>query len=199
MIKQFKLLIEGYASIVANEWIVNSSTCFIETDSSKIIVDPGCNSDLLLQKLFENNIDVNDINFIFITHSHIDHILNFKLFHNAKLLDGYFLYDGDRLVIHNSAIFNDITILQTPGHTNDHCSMIFEFNNIKIAIAGDVFWWSDNEEIKFDTIDLIYREDKFASDFNQLVESRKLLVLNSELIIPGHGKSFPTTKLREKL
>jgi glyoxylase-like metal-dependent hydrolase (beta-lactamase superfamily II) len=55
----------------------------------------------------------------------------------------------------NDVLGENIEILETPGHTLEHLSLLVNTPKGKVVIAGDVFWWTDNEEQIVD----IYKED----------------------------------------
>lgn len=56
------------------------------------------------------------------------------------------------------------------------------------AVAGDVFWWLNNEkqEINIDKPD----NDPEHMNIQKLIKSRKKLLEIADYIIPGHGKMF---------
>ena len=61
--------------------------CYIETKETKILIDIGLNCITTERKLLEKNIDPDEIEGIFITHTHKDHIDGLRVFnkkHKAK-------------------------------------------------------------------------------------------------------------------
>lgn len=86
-----------------------------------------------------------------------------------------------------------IEILETPGHVTEHLSLIVQTTKGKIAIAGDVIWWTDNEDQIFN---INQTDQTQAKDMNmdELVNSRKKLLKKADWIIPGHGKMFKVKK-----
>src|SRR5579872_410887 len=111
------ILIEGYAKITDTGWDASSTTTLITVsspvilnkvkdlnskieDSSqaqndkilRIIVDPGANRDLLFEKLKTRGLSLEDIDYVFITHHHLDHAMNVGLFPNAKVIDEEAVY-----------------------------------------------------------------------------------------------------------
>ena len=83
---------------------------------------------------------------------------------------------------------------QTPGHADEHCSLLIETEKGKIVIAGDVFWWRDNNEQKIDKKSIIKQEDPYANNKKALTKSREKLLEIADYIIPGHGKMFKVQK-----
>ncbi|HDJ96516.1 MAG TPA: hypothetical protein ENG45_00395 [Candidatus Aenigmarchaeota archaeon] len=87
-----------------------------------------------------------------------------------------------------------IRILETPGHDLFHCSVIFQNKNFgRVCVAGDLFWWRDDENQKDDVKTwnkLINKKDPYAKDLKKLKQSRKKVLKNCDWIIPGHGKMF---------
>src|SRR3989344_2765701 len=83
-----KVLIEGYAKINKDgTWDATSSTTLIDTGSRKIIVDPGCNREMLLEALSKEGLKTGDINYVFISHYHPDHCTLMGIFENATVVD----------------------------------------------------------------------------------------------------------------
>lgn len=191
-----KVLIEGYAKPLDTGWKANSTVCLVTVKDKKIITDPGCNRELLLKALNEEGLKTGDIDYVFLSHRHPDHVLLAGLFENAKYItfDTNLMYDKDVLLEFDEHILGeDIEIIDTPGHVNEHLSMIVDTSEGKVAIAGDVIWWLDTEEQVFD----LHQKDHNQAvdmDMETLVESRKKLLKKADCIIPGHGKKFEVEK-----
>ncbi|MBA2862871.1 MBL fold metallo-hydrolase [Methanococcus maripaludis] len=105
---------------------VASSVTFIETEKNKIIVDTSAKSrkEDLKQYFIDKNINMDDINYVINTHDHFDHVSNNDLFKNAKII--------------NHSNFKElmdpeIEIIETPGHTMDSISVIYD----DYIISGD--------------------------------------------------------------
>lgn len=193
-----RVLIEGYARQVENGWIASSTTCLVISSGMKIITDPGCNRQKLLEALSKENLSAGDIDFVFLSHGHPDHILLAGIFANARQVtyDDDLVYDQDRMVKFDKHILGPHTeIIRTPGHVPDHISLLVNTSEGVVAVAGDVFWWPDGEQ-----------QDPFAltsdpfepsgPDRENLAESRSVLLRMADMIIPGHGKMFRAQKGR---
>ncbi len=187
------VLVEGYAKEHGDDGYQASSTVvLVESGKDKIICDPGINLKLLTNGLKKNNLSFEDINYVYLTHYHIDHGFYMSRFPRAKLLDFETVYfEGDKEEQHHNKIFgNGLKIVTTPGHSFEHSSLVVPSEKGNWVVAGDVFWWIDDEEQKTDRKSLIDKEDPIAEDMTKLKKSRKKLLEIGGVIIPGHGKMF---------
>ncbi len=193
---KIKVLIEGYAKQFDNGWKASSTACLITTNDKKIITDPGCNRELLLNALSREGLTTDDIDYVFLSHRHPDHVLLTCLFEKAKYVtfDDHLIYDKDIILEYDKNILGkDIEIIDTPGHVSEHLSLIVDTTDGKVAVAGDVIWWLDKED---QIIDINQKDHSQAIDMDmrQLVESRQKLLKIADYIIPGHGKMFKVDK-----
>jgi glyoxylase-like metal-dependent hydrolase (beta-lactamase superfamily II) len=192
---KIEILIEGYAKKLENGWLASSTVTLIESNGKKIIVDPGCNRPKLKEKLSENNLTTGDIDYVLLTHNHTDHILLSGIFENAKVLNESEIYDNDQQIEHGNAIHGtDIKIIQTPGHDQSHCAFIVPCKDGTYVVAGDVFWWMDDEEQKTDLESLLSHDDPYVEDKTVLENSRKQILEIADFVVPGHGKMFKVEK-----
>ncbi|MFC1711236.1 MBL fold metallo-hydrolase [Patescibacteria group bacterium] len=193
---KIKIMTKGFADFTnPKEWKDCSTAVLVESKKQKIIFDPGADRESLILALKKNKINAKDINFVFISHKHLDHIINISLFPNANICTGRSIYNGIRQRKINKSVFGkDIRIINTPGHSNDHDCLLVKTRKGKILLAGDLFWWDKNEPQLIDKKSLINKKDKFATNLKQLIESRKKVLPISDWIIPGHGKMFKSPK-----
>jgi len=180
---------EGYAKQSPNGWLANSSNCLIRSENLYIMCDPGCNRSILDNSLTSNNISYFDIDFVFLSHNHIDHILLAGLFPNAKIISyENYIYENDNLIeITDNFITKDVQRILTPGHSQEHYSLLINTAEGVFCFAGDTFWFEDGEESTND----IYKKDPTVCDLEmsqKLIRSRKFILENCDIIIPGHGK-----------
>lgn len=190
---EIKILIEGYAKQIANGWLANSTVILVKANEKNVIVDPGFDREKLLDALKKEKLSVLDIDFVFLTHGHIDHTLLAGIFENAKIVDELYVYQKDAIIKHSGIIPDtDLKIIRTPGHMEEHCSLIVKTDKGIYAVAGDVFWWMDSEEQKV----MIEKPDNDPEHMNleKLIASRKKIMGIADWVIPGHGKMFKVKK-----
>ena len=188
-----KILIKGYTREKNGEEFASSTTILIQDNGLNIIVDPGMNRKALLGGLAKEGLETKNINFVVVTHTHLDHSLLTGIFENAKILDNSDVYSFDgKIGGHEGKVPNtDIEIIKTPGHDQFHCSVLVKTEDLgKVVIAGDVFWWADGEEQETDKQGLLEHEDPYVKDEKALKESRKRILNLADYIIPGHGEMF---------
>lgn len=193
---QIKILIQGYARQLENGWIASSTTCLITTDDKKIITDPGCNREKLLAALKKENLKPDEVDYVFLSHCHPDHVLLAGIFEKAKYItfDSNLLYDKDHLTgFDKNMLGEDIEIIETPGHVLEHLSLVVKTPEGRVAIAGDVIWFLDGED---QTLDLNQKDHSEAKGMNMeaLIQSRRKLLQTADYIIPGHGRMFKVDK-----
>lgn len=188
---EIKLLIQGYARKTKNGWQASSAIVLVRDSGRNILVDPGSNTRRLLSALAREGLKPADIDLIFLTHFHLDHILNIRLFPHAAVVDGDTVYVGDAgRAIRGKIPGTEIAVLETPGHAHEHAALIVRTKKGRVAVAGDCFWWWDYEPQKTDERSLLYKKDPFVKNWRQLLSSRKKLLSVADWIIPGHGKMF---------
>ncbi|HIH10612.1 TPA: MBL fold metallo-hydrolase [Candidatus Woesearchaeota archaeon] len=191
-----KILIEGYARKIEKGWIASSTTCLVTTKNKKIITDPGCNREKLLAALNKERLLTADIDYVFLSHQHPDHILLAGIFEKARFItfDTNLMYNNDILTeFDKHELGKEIEIIETPGHVLEHISLIVNTSLGKIAIVGDVIFFLENE---YQIFDLHQKDHSQAKGMNMktLIESRKKLLEAADYIIPGHGKMFKVEK-----
>ncbi len=188
-----KVIIEGYAKEVDDVEYASSSVTLIHDHDLNILVDVGMNRQLLLDSLAKENLSTDDINYVLLTHTHIDHCLLAGIFENAQIIDDSSIYSFDgKIIEHDGKIpGTDIEIIPTPGHDQFHCAVLVNTDEHgKVAISADLFWWSDSDEQKIDKESLINLDDPYMKDKEALRTSREKILKIANYIIPGHGKPF---------
>jgi len=194
---KIKILINGYAKEIGGVEYASSSVTLIREHNLNILVDTGMNRKLLLNSLKKEGLTPKDINFVVLTHTHIDHCLLAGIFENARILDDSSIYSFDgKITEHQKKIPGaDIEIVSTPGHDQSHCSVLISTDKYgKVVIAGDLFWWSDKDKQSVDKKSLLTLNDPYVKDKKSLDKSRKKILKIANYIIPGHGKPFKVLK-----
>ncbi len=176
-----KVLIEGYAKPTGGKAYKASPTTTLINDSGKIIlVDPGASGLKLLDALKKEGLSTTDIDFIFLTHYHPDHLLNIKLFPNTDVYDGSTIYHDDEETEYSGNIpGTSIQVIPTPGHAHEHVSLLLSTPEGRVCITGDLWWWMDGAEQKTDRQSLLSLKDPFVNDEKALRASREKSVLRS--------------------
>ncbi len=188
---EIKILIEGYAKPIKNGFIASSTTVLIREKGLNIIVDPGINKRLLIEKLAKEKIKTDDIDYVILSHYHLDHALNASLFSKAKIIDATTIYSKDKEFGHSGFVpKTKIRIIPTPGHADEMCSIIVPTKKGTYAIAADNFWWTTKEKQRLN----LKKRDPFMNNYRDLIKSRKKLLKIADYIIPGHGQLFKVKK-----
>ncbi|MDD5433234.1 MAG: MBL fold metallo-hydrolase [Candidatus Pacebacteria bacterium] len=194
---EIKILVKGYAREENGIEFASSTATLIKDGGLNIIVDSGMNREMLLVNLVKENLSIKDIDFVVLTHTHLDHCLLAGIFGNAKVLDNsnIFSFDG-KIDEHDGKVPNtEIEIIRTPGHDQFHCSVLVRTESQGVVvIAGDVFWWADEEKQKIDRQSLFEHKDPYVKDPKALQKSREKVLGLADYIIPGHGEMFKVNK-----
>jgi glyoxylase-like metal-dependent hydrolase (beta-lactamase superfamily II) len=175
---------------------------FIKTNKGYILFDAGKNMENFKKALEEVKINENEVKWIFLTHSHYDHVSGLTLFPNAKMY-----MCEDELPLFNNKLKRDKTrkkmtspeidiskiipvsnnqelsfyrtkvkCFAAPGHTIG--SMIYLVND-KYLITGDALLFKDGK------IDVhIATKDKKLT--NETIERLKETINNSSIILTSH-------------
>ncbi|MBU1037100.1 MBL fold metallo-hydrolase [Patescibacteria group bacterium] len=181
---EVKILIEGYAADYVGGRSCSTIT-LVQDNNLNIVVDPGTlpNQKMLVAKLKKVGLNVDEINIVFITHSHMDHYRNIGMFKNAKSLDHWGWWQGDVWKEYKNPLSDNIKVFKTPGHSYDSVTLLVKTKDGTVAICGDVFWKKD-----------FPAKDPYASDKKKLQQSRKRILKIADYIIPGHGKIYKVNK-----
>jgi len=180
-----KILLEGFTNAnkkaEGEDEKTRCTMALIRDDDFVILSDPGVLDDqkTLVDALAKENLNINDITHIFITHSHMDHYRNLGMFPGAIAIDYWGLWDGAKCEERPEKLTNNIEIIETPGHSYDGVTMLIRTKEGIVALVGDL-WWSERGP----------ENDPYASDHGKLDESRQKVLELADFIIPGHGGMF---------
>ncbi|MCR3883553.1 MAG: MBL fold metallo-hydrolase [Methanothrix sp.] len=186
------VLMEGYVIDLEGGRIrASPSSVLIEDGETRVLVDPGSDREGLLLGLSREGLRPRDVEMLFVTHTHLDHLLNLRLFPEADVSDSSFIYREDEGIPTGRFIpGTEVEILPTPGHTPDHASLLVPVEGEVVLVAGDLFWWRRGAVQRTDPGSLWELEDEFASDPPALRGSRLEALQRADVVIPGHGKPF---------
>lgn len=185
---EVKVLVPGYTnadSAAEGEEKTCATITLVRDENIVMVCDPGVldSQQILIDALKKEGLAVSDVNYVFITHSHIDHYRNIGMFPDAKTLEYFGIWDGGKVVDWEEQFTQDIKIIKTPGHNYDGLTLLVETSEGTIAICGDVFWKENFPE-----------SDAYASDLKKLQESRQKVLQLADFIIPGHAGMYPVSK-----
>ena len=194
---KIKVLIEGYVREENGNERASSSVTLIQDHNLNILIDVGMDKQLLSGALKNEGLSPADINFVVLTHTHLDHCMLVGIFENAQILDDSNIYTLDGKISGHDAKIpgTDIEIIATPGHDQFHCAVLVNTEEFgKVAVAADLFWWPDNREQKTDYNSLLNLDDPYLKDKAALQSSREKILKIADYIVPGHGKPFKVAK-----
>jgi glyoxylase-like metal-dependent hydrolase (beta-lactamase superfamily II) len=178
------VLVEGYTSQKVQGRACATITLIKDKDVV-MVVDPGCLADqsILVDALKKGGLKIEDVNWVCITHSHLDHYRNIGMFPKAKALDYWGIWEEDKFYDYKEKFTPDMQIIKTPGHDYSCITLLVKTSKGIIAVAGDLFWEA-----------YAPKQDPYASDKIKLEENRKKILELSDWIVPGHGKMFKVKK-----
>jgi glyoxylase-like metal-dependent hydrolase (beta-lactamase superfamily II) len=191
MTAEVKILIEGYTnadSVVKNGEEKTQPTISLVRDNGVImVVDPGVleSQQVLVDKLNKEGLSVEDVNYVIVTHSHIDHYRNVGMFANAKVIEYFGIWNKNKVDDRIENLTENIRILPTPGHDYTSLTIFVKTDQGVVAICGDVFWKEGKPDV-----------DPYAQDLTKLNQSRQMVLEVADFIIPGHGAMY---KVKEKV
>lgn len=182
---EVKVLIPGYTSADIGDEVTCATVSLVRDGDIIMIVDPGVleSQEILIKKLKENDLSVNDINYVFLTHSHLDHYRNTGMFPTAKVVEYWGMWTGNAVTDCPEQLSEDIKIIKTPGHASTSLSLFVKTNDGLVAIVGDVFWKENYPE-----------NDPYADDLGKLKESRSIILKQADWIVPGHADMYKVKK-----
>jgi glyoxylase-like metal-dependent hydrolase (beta-lactamase superfamily II) len=162
---------------------VAGTIVLIRGDDVLIVADPGMVTDraLIMDALAKEGVSPQEVTHVFVSHHHPDHTVNVALFPHAEVVDFWAVYKGDLWRDHADgyAIAPGITVLRTPGHTEEDASLVVETAEGTYVLTH--LWWLD---------DMTPETDPIAWKQEALDASRAKVVAIADWIIPGHGKAF---------
>jgi len=177
---RFDLLHAGYV----DERGVASSVSLIRDGSAVIVVDPGMVADRsrILEPLAGLGIGPDQVTHVVLTHHHPDHSLNAALFARAEVVDAWAHYRADQWLDHDGdghRLADDTWIILTPGHSAVDITLLARTDAGVVACTHA--WWRSDRTPEI---------DPHAEDQAGLTASRRRILAEADLIVPGHGAPF---------
>ena len=163
---------------------VTGTVSLVIDGDARLVVDPGmvADRDQLLSRLASHGVTSDRVTHVLLTHHHPDHTLNVGLFPNADVVDIWATYHGDLWLDHSGDGYRPsphVRLMATPGHTNEDATWLIETDGGLIACTHA--WWQS---------DRTPEEDPYAPDQAVLEESRRHILSEATVVVPGHGSPF---------
>jgi glyoxylase-like metal-dependent hydrolase (beta-lactamase superfamily II) len=174
---------------------MRSAICTCTVISGKdfhIIVDPSLEDETAMAAELKRRTGLTseNIDMVFITHQHGDHVAGIKHFVKARWLAGSDVASGlnksaiypKQIEAAGNNLFETIDVINTPGHTPDHHSLRFDYKGFSVLIAGDSvatkdFW---DERRSYYNVMNIEESKRTMGKINEI----------ADVIVPGHDNYF---------
>lgn len=177
--------------------------CIVKCDNTKIVIDCGCTKKYLVNSFNEVNISVDDVDALLVTHSHIDHIQQIKMFKNTNIYSSVYLDSNNVTILapFEEIKVNDVTITSIPLSHDSGITMgyVIEYNKQKLVYITDtgyipnkikdiisdadyyIFEFNHDVEMLMQTNRPMYIKQRIVNDYGHLCNEDAALVL-SEII-----------------
>jgi len=159
----------------------------------RLLVDSGgpAERELIVEALARHNLRTGDIDYVVVTHGHIDHVGNLNLFPNATCFMAHDRSHADQFETLDFSggpleIAPDVHLMATPGHTSEDLSVLVTTSDGVVAIVGDLFENADDQE-----------GDAwlpFSRDPPEQRRNRAAILARADFIVPGHGDRFAISR-----
>jgi len=182
---EIKVLIPGYTSADSGDEKTCATISLVRDGDIVMVVDPGVleSQKMLVDKLKENGLTIDEVNYVFLTHSHVDHYRNTGMFPKAKVIEFFGIWEGQSVEDWKEQLTKDIKIIKTPGHASTSLSLLVNTKDGIVAIVGDVFWKENYP-----------KEDQYADEPIKLEVSRETVLKAADWIVPGHANIYKVKK-----
>ncbi|MBF0537296.1 MAG: MBL fold metallo-hydrolase [Nitrospirae bacterium] len=191
---EVKVLKPGYTIDAGNDQVRSDGTITLIRGPNNLIVDTGSPHDraTILECLDREGLGVDDINYVVCTHGHCDHVGNNNLFPEATFIVCHDISRGDLYTLHDFTrgqyvVDEGISVIATPGHTEQDVSVIVRASIGTVAVVGDLF--ESEDDLIDDSLWRRYSEDQTVQSQN-----RQMILQLAGYIVPGHGPMFAVPK-----
>ncbi len=148
---------------------------YVETSDNKMLIDVGMSNLYIEKKLMSLGVKPSDINSVFITHTHIDHIAGLKVFinkYNPKVFLTSKMYEDLKNIIKDYVIIEDqlnigdlnVQIFKTSHDASDSLGYIFKNNDKEFVYVTDTGY------INSKNLNLLMNKDLYIFESNHDVE-----------------------------
>ncbi|MGI5964656.1 MAG: MBL fold metallo-hydrolase [Candidatus Methanomethylophilaceae archaeon] len=165
----------------------DSTSTLIRTGSGTMVVDTGTRRfrQEILDSFGKLNLSPQDVDMVFLTHTHYDHTENMDLYPDAEVLffEGEIPIEGAERVSEEFSPFPGVMIVHTPGHTPGSAS-VFVDGARKYAVAGDAIPTESNFRKM--------KPPRLNCDPEAALQSIIRIGEYADVVVPGHGPPFDT-------
>lgn len=168
----------------------SGNSTYVEIGDVKFLIDVGLGFNYIKDKLYDLGVHADDINFIIITHAHIDHVKSLHSFsrvYNTKIYiskDTFNEYQKKEL-LHNYEFVDDIEdimgikVTKIPiSHDRSGYGFVFEYNDISLCYMTDTGY--------------------IHSKYHEILKNKTIYLLesNHDVEMEMNGKKDQMTKIR---
>lgn len=201
------VLTYGFSFVTDQGGLGWSTISLLTVGDRHMLIDtgPASRRPMLLQALRRHNLTLEQIDTVILTHLHWDHCQNTDLFRSARILlhpreldyarnpnrgdTSAAWYIADMLgkmnveaVSDGDSVAEGVAIIDTPGHTKGHISVLAQVAGDKVLVAGDAL--PDSGTVKRGMPVNIFW------DVEDATESVQKMLDASQVFYPGHDRPF---------
>lgn len=168
------------------------TSTLVTGEGFRLLVDPPYEdrAQMAAELFRRTGLRLGDVDAIFLTHEHGDHLAGLEHFPEAIWLAGPAVAE----IVNGSGrfekkvegvgerIFDAVEPVHTPGHTLEHHSLRFEWQGRCVAVAGDAAMTPDFWTERCGYFNSI--------DFERVAQSMEMLAETVDIVVPGHDNYF---------
>lgn len=206
---RIEVLLPGFPG-AHDQGVFGLATCSLVRTDRLIVVDPGHfgRKPYLYESLKSRKLSPEDIDIVFLTELHWDHIMNYEMFTNARILapkeDWEYLAnepplpnvryskhtaqnlkeDGVELVSKEGPLARDVKIIRVVGHSPGHTALLVNTSNGPTCVSGDAIHNGRTYLTEHESIITMGGRQEDAD--NSIRKIKKM----AKIIYPGHDAPF---------